>query len=896
MLREWLHRLAGTFRWGRADRDLEEELRAHLELAAEEAARRAPAGANSVDRRSVRGVAVTQAMGALRDRRGLPWLHALASDVTFGWRQLIKRRTTTVVAILSLGLAIGTTTAAFRLVDAVLLRPLPVADPDRLLSITFTVTDSQNRPDYRDDFDYPTYRRYRQILGDRADLMVVGMSSPQEIPADSGTESERVFRQYVSGNVFPTFGLQPAAGRLLVPEDDEAPGAHGVVVLSYDYWTRRFGQSAQVIGQALRLGGRPYEIVGVSQKGFTGTEPGRVTDVFVPATMNVAALDSPGWSWFRLWIRPRPGVAPAELQQLLQTAFLEEHHQQVKTLPLDYPKQQRDAYLNEAILLVPAAAGASAVQKDFRRPLLILSALVALVLLMACTNVANLLIAQAMSRGREMALRVSIGAERWRLIRLVLVESALLAIAAAAVGTLFGWWAAPAIVSMLAPPEDSVRLVLDADWRAWAFAVTLTLTVTCVFGLAPALRASSFTPLSALKGGSDARGHRRIMHALIAVQVGFCVFVLVVAALFVATFGRLVNQPLGFSLDRVLLIDGQVRGKPLAPAAWSDIIDGLRHEPGVEAVSGAGWVFLSDNRWSGMVLVPGRPPETRSPYFLDVLPRFFETMRIRMIEGRDFGPADRGPKIDEHNQPVAGVAIVNDAFARVYFDGQSPVGRQVTVRPRNNLAAPVEIVGLVGDTVYSSVRDGVRPTVYFPRETRNSGTVIVRTTGDPMAIAAALRQRMATVRPDLRTRTSTMSGLVRRQFIRERLLATLSLFFAGLALALAAVGLYGVLSYTVVQYRREIGVRMALGARAPHVIRRVTDAMAIMVAAGLLAGLAGGLGFGRLIEQLLFQVPRVDPVILLAPTAILAATAFVAALPPLMRAVHTDPAQTLRNE
>jgi hypothetical protein len=210
-------------------------------------------------------------MGALRDRRGLPWLHALASDVTFGWRQLIKRRTTTIVAILSLGLAIGTTTAAFRLVDAVLLRPLPVADPDRLLSITFTVTDSQNRPDYRDDFDYPTYRRYRRILGDRAELMVVGMSSPQEIPADSGTESERVFRQYFSGNVFTTFGLQPAAGRMLVPEDDEAPGAHAVVVLSYDYWTRRFGQSAQAIGQTLRLGGRPYEIVGVSQKGFTGT-------------------------------------------------------------------------------------------------------------------------------------------------------------------------------------------------------------------------------------------------------------------------------------------------------------------------------------------------------------------------------------------------------------------------------------------------------------------------------------------------------------------------------------------------------------------------------------------------------------------------------------------------
>jgi putative ABC transport system permease protein len=896
VLREWFHRLAGTFRWGRPDRDLEEELRAHMQLAADAAARRGSTGESGVERTSVRGVAVTQAMGTLRDRRGLPWLHAVASDVTFGWRQLTRRRTTTVVAILSLGLAMGATTAAFRLVDAVLLRPLPVADPDRLLSITFTVTDSQNRPDYRDDFDYPTYRRYRQILGDRADLMIVGMSAPQVIPADSGAEPQRVWRQYVSGNVFTTFGLRPAIGRLLVPADDEAPGAHPVVVLSHDYWTRRFGGSAQAIGQMLRLGGRPYEIVGVSPKGFTGTEPGRVVDVFVPATMNVEALNSPGWSWFRLWLRPRRGVAPAELQQLLQTAFLEEHHQRIKTLPSDYPQQQIDAYLKETILLVPAAAGASTVQKDFRRPLLILSALVALVLLIACTNVANLLIAQAMARGREMALRVSIGADRWRLIRLVLVESALLAIAAAAVGTLFGWWAAPMIVSMLAPPAESVRLVFAADWRAWAFALTLTLTVTCLFGLAPAIRASSFTPLSALKSGSIGRGQRRIMHALVAAQMGFCVFVLVVAALFVATFGRLVNQPLGFSHDHVLLIDAQVPGKSLATAAWSDIIDQLRQAPGVEAASGAGWAFLSDNRWSGMVLVPGRPPETRSPYFLEVFPRFFDTMRIRMIHGRDFQSGDRAPKIEEHDQPVAGVGIVNEAFARVYFDGQNPVGRRVTVRPRNNVPAPMEIVGLVGDAVYSSVREGMRPTVYVPLEARNNGTVIVRTEADPLAIAPALRQRLMTMRPDLRTRMATMSGLVRRQFIRERLLAALSLFFAGLALVLAAVGLYGVLTYTVVQHRREIGVRMALGARAPHVIRRVTSAMAIMVAAGLLAGLAGGLGFGRLIERLLFHVPAIDPVVLLGPTAILAATAVVAALPPLMRAVHTDPAQTLRNE
>jgi hypothetical protein len=297
-----------------------------------------------------------------------------------------------------------------------------------------------------------------------------------------------------------------------------------------------------------------------------------------------------------------------------------------------------------------------------------------------------------------------------------------------------------------------------------------------------------------------------------------------------------------------------------------------------------------------MAFVPGRPPETRPGYFLSVGPGFFDTMRIGMIEGRDFRAGDTSPKIDEHNQPVAGVGVVNETFARVYFDGQSPVGRQVTIRPRNNLQAPLEVVGLVGDAVYASVREPMRPIIYLPLEQQGSGTLVVRTESDPRALAPVVRQQIATARPNLRMRIAPMSGLVRRQLIRERLLATLSLFFAAVALTLAGIGLYGVLTYTVVQYRREIGLRMALGARAPHVIRRVSRPMVIMVAAGSLAGLAAGLGFGRIVEELLFQVRAIDPAILLAPTTILLATAILAALPPIMRAVHTDPAQTLRSE
>jgi predicted permease len=727
--------------------------------------------------------------------------------------------------------------------------------------------------------------------------MVIGTTPQQDVMIGAGGEPEKAFRQFLSGNVFTTFGMQPALGRLLLPSDDEAPGAHPVAVLSYDYWAKRFARDPHAIGQTVRLGNQTYEIVGVAPRGFVGTEPGRMTDVFLPATMNVEALNSPGWSWFRIWLRPKPGIRPAEIQQLLHTAFMEEHRLRLKTLPADTPRQSIDAYMNETIELLPAGSGASGMQKDFRKPLLILAALVALVLLIACTNVANLLIAQAMTRGREMALRVSIGADRWRLIRLVLAESALLAICASAVGTSFGWWAAPTIVSMLAPAEEPVRLVLDADWRAIGFAVALATIVTCLFGLAPAIRASSFKPSSALKGESNPQGHRRLMNGLIAAQMAFCVFVLFVAALFVATFARLSRLPLGFAHDHGVIIDVMARGKPQPVEAWATVIETVRRSPGVESASMAGWALMSENRWSGMVFVAGRPVEPRPAYFLEISPGFFDTMRIGLVDGRDFHAGDRAPRVDPQNQPMPGIGIVNETFAHIYFDGQNPVGRRVTLRPGKNLVhVPLEIVGMVRDTLYANVRDPIRPIVFVPIGDRSNGSLIVRTSGDPLALAPTLRQQVAAIRPDLRMQVGVMSALVRRQMIRERLLATLSLFFAIVALLLACIGLYGVLNSGIVQRRREIGIRMALGARAAHVAAGITRQLAMMVGIGAIVGLAGGVGFGRIVERLLFQVTAADPLILITPLCTLGAAAALAALPPILRAVRIDPSQTLRAE
>jgi len=449
---------------------------------------------------------------------------------------------------------------------------------------------------------------------------------------------------------------------------------------------------------------------------------------------------------------------------------------------------------------------------------------------------------------------------------------------------------------MLSPGGDPLRLVLDTDWRAVAFAVALATAVTCLFGLAPAIRASSFTPVSALKGDADARGHRRLMKTLVGAQMAFCVFVVFVAVLFAATFARLARQPLGFSHDRVLLVDAMWRGKGPAASTWMPIVDRVRALPTVESAAFSGWAFLSENRWSGTVFVPGRPVETRPAYFLEVSPGFFETMRVDLSQGRDFRAGDVAPKVDERNEPISGVGIVNAAFARTYFDGQNPIGRTVTIRPRNLVQAPMEIIGLVADTKYSNVREPMRPIVYVPVGSRSNGTFSIRTAGDPAMLTSTIRRLVAAGQSESRVQIAPMTSLVRRQVVLERLLATLTLFFAVVALLLACIGLYGVLSYGVLQQRREIGVRMALGARAIQVATRVTRDMIVIVSCGALIGLAGGFGFGRVIERLLFEVKAVDPFPLLVPLVTLGVAAALAAVPPILRAVRIDPAQTLRAE
>jgi putative ABC transport system permease protein len=884
----WLRRLANVFRQEQLNRELDEELADHVAEAMER-------GRSREDAARAFGSPLHHRERS-RDIKLVPWVEALKADLVFGWRQLKKHRGASAAAVLSLALAIGATTAAFHLVYAVLLRPLPVAEPQRLFYLAASFRDHDGRPDNRDAFDYPTFRRYRQLVEDRADLLLIGQSGqPVEADFGAGIGVTKIYRQYVSGNVFPVFGLHPAWGRLLAPGDDAVRGANPVAVISYDCWTHLFNRDPNVLGKRARLGAGWFEIIGVAPKGFIGTEPGTVTDVYIPSMTNVNGLDSPGWTWFRIWLRPKPGFSPEQVCQPIQADLIRERQERLREIDPATPREAVDTFLAQKALLLPAASGASKLQTDYRQPLFILGLLVALVLLLACANVGNLLTAQSAARAREMALRVSIGAGRTRLIQLVLVESALLAAAATVLGTLFAWWSTPLVVSMLHVPEDPVRLVLQNGWLELVFSATLALAVTMLFGLAPALRASAVKPMSALRGGDDPHSRRRFMNGLLAAQMAFCVLVQFVAGLFVASFERLSHRPLGFSPEHVLVMDAEAE-KQLPLNVWMQVADRLRQTPGVESASLSAWALLSGNRWSRQVRVPGST-ELHVAALLDVSPAFLETMRLGLIGGRDLRPGDATPGLTDDGRPVAGVGIVNEAFARIYFPGQDPVGRAVEFHFDKMPSPTMLIVGYVRDAVYSDPREQVKPTVYVPLNDKANAAFLVRTAGDPLPLAPLLRRAVTEARSDIQVHTvNTQTEFVLWHMLRERMLATLSFFFALVALALAAVGLYGVLNYSVMRQRREIGIRMALGAGSLHVVRRVTSNVLAMVVLGSAAGLAAGLACSRFVESLLFEVKASDAGVIIAPLVILFSASLFAALPPAIWAVRIDPAETLRSE
>jgi predicted permease len=870
-------------RGDRLSRDIEDELESHLDEAA-------AYGRDPAEARRALGPAL-QLREQSRDLRLIPWLDSLRADAVFGWRQLARRKVTSAAAIVSLALAIGSCTAAFRLIDALLLRPLPVAHTERLYRLGRRGIGPEGKAQSVEEWSYPLFQQMRSVAQAQAELIAVGPSEPTDVTFASDREMEKAYVQFVSGGMFASFGLRPAAGRLLTGNDDLHPSAHPYAVLSDDYWSRRFARDPSIIGRGFHLENTVYEIVGVCAPPFTGTETGTVTDIFVPSMMHPFAGRSDA-SFAHVTALVNPGVALETLRDRLQAtslAFETERAKGFRGL-----SQQRIAnFLNQSLYLESASAGASGMQRNLRLPLLALAVLVALVLLIACVNVANLLTAQAAARTREMALRVSIGAGRWRLVQLVLVESAMLAGLAAAGGAAFAWWSAPFVVARINPPDNPARLSLPADWRVLAFTLVLTAAVTLLFGLAPALRAAAITPANALKGGHDPRWRGRLMHSLIAVQAAFCFVVLFVAGLFVTTFDRLVSQPTGFSAARILVLN-TVAARPVSPALWDQATERLRAFPGVETAALADWPLLNGNSRNNLIAVDGAPPGEILAYFRYITPGWLEAMRIPLVNGRDFRPEDTSP----------GAAIVNQAFADAFFNGADPVGRFFD---RSTANMRYRIVGLVRDIRYRNPREAVLPVAFVPLHAIDSagrlrpiaeGTFVVRTaSANPLALASALRREIPSARPELRvSNVHTQAAINQRHTVRERLLAALAVFFGGVALLLAGVGLYGVLDYSVLQRRREIGIRMALGAPPSDIARGVTADVFVMVLFGAIFGLGLGAGLVGYVAALLYQVKPTDVAVLAPPAFAILAAALAAAVPAVVRAIRINPVKALRAE
>jgi predicted permease len=878
-------RMVNVVRGDGLSREIDEELESHIE----EAVAR---GRDPGEARRAFGPAL-RTREESRDIRLLPWLDSLRADAVFGWRQVMKKMTSA-AAILSLALAIGACTSAFRLIDALLLRPLPVAGSERLYVVAFEGFGANRKKTTYDSSSYPMFFRMRAAVKKDAELIATSYTDRIDLTYGSELEMERAHRQFVSGWMFPAFGLRPALGRLLTENDDVTPGAHPYAVISYDYWTRRFARDVKVIGRTFHMGDDIFEIAGVTQESFTGTETGTMTDVFVPMAMkNPRTLASYDNFWVRTLVKLGPGVAPEPVYEKLRATYRTIQEERAKRLS-SASKQTVDPGQKEKLLLEPAAAGRSNLQRDYRRSLAALGVLVALVLLIACANVANLMTARAAARTREMALRVSIGAGRWRLVQLVLVESAWLALLAAALGALFAWRSAPFIVSMINPPDDPARLVLPADWRVLGFGLALAAGVTFLFGLAPALRASAVKPASALKGGDEPHSRFRLMHALIALQVAFCFVVHFVAGLFIGTFDRLSHESTGFSAERILNLE-TVTQHPQPAVFWDQTAEYLRAVPGIEKVALTVWPMMSGESRAGSISIDGAPASEVSSDFLNVSPGWIDVMKIPFIEGRDFRASDASPT----------VAIVNQAFAEQYFSGENPIGKSFE-QPGATGRSRYRIVGFVRNArSRDDVRVPIRPTVYAPIHAMDArgalqpmgrGTFVVRTASpNPLAMAPALRQEIPRARPGFHV------GNIRAQAeinlahtTRERLLAMLALFFAAVALLLAGVGLYGVLDYSVLERRREIGIRIAIGARAGDIARRVTVDVFSMAIGGAVAGLVLGLASVRYIETLLYEVKATDLAALAIPSLTICVAALLAAAPAVIRAVRTDPAAMLR--
>jgi predicted permease len=827
----------------------------------------------------------------------------MLTDLRDAFRALRATPVVTAVAVLSLALGIGANTAIFSLVNTLMLRSLPVHEPQQLVQV---VTGPA-----RTSWSNPLWEQLRE----RQTQLFSGAFAyaNQRYNLARGGEAQLVNGLIVSGRFFEVLGVPTVLGRSITPANDVRTGTgienRQVAVISYGFWQRHYGGAGDVIGTPIELDRVPFTIIGVTAPEFTGVDQGTSYEVAIPLAAeplmrgaNESAMDQRTWWWMRVMARLKPGdtieratAAIRGIQPQLREA----------TLPQNARPQSLAAYLKDPMGVRAAANGPNSMGRLYKDPLYIIMTVVALVLLIACANIANLLLARASARRHELSVRVALGASRWRIARQMLAESLLLAASGTLLGVVFAQWGARLLVLEMSGREVASALDMSLDWRVLAFTIAIATLTALLFGSVPALRSTRVAPNEAIKEqGRSIVGESKLGFGslLVVAQVALSLVLIAGAGLFMRTFATLSNVRLGFDPDPILLVNVGAKRSAIPAAERAVLYERLRQAaaqvPGVRSAALQNITPLTNSSWDSLLENPpglSLPEKDRAVYMNEVSAGFFTTYGTPLLAGRDFTPQD--------SASAPRVVIVNETFAKRFFGGGNPVGRQIRNDPGPGENPPfMEIVGLVRDAVYDSLRDAIPPTAYVhAAQAKAPGpgtTVAIRAAaGSPVLLTRSLADALSRVDPDITLSFRPYAETVRSATAQERVIAMLSAFFGGLALLLAGLGLYGVMSYAVSRRRTEIGIRMALGAAPARAVRLVLMRVATLVTLGVGAGIVLALWAAKYLtaSSLIYGLTPRDPATLVTAALVLAAIGAIAGYVPARRASRIDPARVLRN-
>jgi predicted permease len=831
----------------------------------------------------------------------------LRADIRFAFRALRRSPLFATVAILSLALGIGANTAIFTLVDQIVLRRLPIERPEELVMLYQEGAHNGSNMGAR-MHSYPLYRDFQTRAEPLAEVLCRRMISTS---LSDGGQTERVSAEMVSGNYFSLLGVKPAAGRVFSSrEDDRVYRGHPVVVLSHDYWLARFGGDRAVVGRKILVNNYPMTIVGVSAAGFAGLDPTRSPQIRVPVLMMPILV--PEWTWVKIedrrtrWIqvfaRLKPGQTPASAEGPLRGLFRQIREYEA-TLPAaaQWSPFAKAEFLKGTLHVEKAQTGYSPLRNDFSKALLVLMAMVGLVLLIACANVANLLIARSVARQKEIAVRLSIGATRGQLVRQLLTESVILAGLGGVAGIVLAVAMTRGLLALVPADGNPLLVRPEPDLRILFFTLAVTLVTGVLFGLLPALRASRPDLAPTLKDNAGSIvGHSSSLYlrkGLVTAQVSLSFLLLFGAGLFLRSLDNLKAKETGFErMDNLITFQ-------LTPAQngysderadnfYNELLDRLRASPGVRSAALATVPLLAGDEWDSTISVEGHTAadgENMQAFMNMLSPGYFQTMGVALLEGRDFDRRDEAE--------TAKTAMVNRRFAEHYFPGRSAIGRRIGFGGAPGTKLDIEIVGVVEDTLYEGPREGVRRQVFRPRQGNMGVAAYVRSTQASAAAFAAVRGEVRKLDASLPVfQVKTLAGQLDETLLTERLIALLSAAFGMLATLLAAIGVYGVMAFAVAGRRREMGIRLALGAPPGTVLWMILREVLVLVSIGLLVGVPAALGLGRLVANQLYGVEAHNPAIATVTVLILALVGAFAGWIPARRASRIDPVLALRYE